>query len=30
MEDEIKKNYDEYVKSVTPTTPFYKMINGFQ
>ncbi|MDE7308062.1 MAG: SpoVA/SpoVAEb family sporulation membrane protein, partial [Lachnospiraceae bacterium] len=30
MEDEIKKNYDEYVKSVTPTTSFPKnLFNAF-
>lgn len=30
MEDEIKKNYDEYVKSVTPTTNFGKnLLNAF-
>lgn len=30
MEDEIKKNYDEYVKSVTPTTCFPKnLFNAF-
>jgi len=30
MEDEIKKNYDEYVKNVTPTTSFPKnLFNAF-
>lgn len=30
MEDEIKKNYDEYVKNITPTTSFPKnLFNAF-